>query len=223
MNASRCAAAPGHTAQPFQPTRTAKRFLREAWAKDITTYLKRALVHVSSQHAKTKGTARIADANAAAELIQKGDLVFVDPPYSGVQYSRFYHVLETIARGTSCDVFGIGRYPTRDMRPQSKYSIKTESLAAIKELLKLMADKEATVILTFPDQVCSNGLSGKIIRKAAAPFFSVHQKIVRSRFSTLGGNSGAPDKTGGRQSRQAAKELILVLTPVRSIESSPRT
>src|SRR5258708_612844 len=30
--ASRCAAAPGHTAQPFQPTRTAKPFLQEAWA-----------------------------------------------------------------------------------------------------------------------------------------------------------------------------------------------
>jgi len=33
--ASSCAAAPGHTAQPFQPTRTAKKYLDEAWRRDF--------------------------------------------------------------------------------------------------------------------------------------------------------------------------------------------
>lgn len=33
--ASQCAAAPGHTAQPFQPTLTAKQFLKEAWERDL--------------------------------------------------------------------------------------------------------------------------------------------------------------------------------------------
>src|SRR4029077_18620002 len=33
--ASRCAAAPGHTAQPFQPTRSAKKYLVEAWGRNI--------------------------------------------------------------------------------------------------------------------------------------------------------------------------------------------
>src|SRR5207245_3922435 len=40
--ASQCAAAPGHTAQPFQPTRTAKRFIEEAWSKDIVAKTKTA-------------------------------------------------------------------------------------------------------------------------------------------------------------------------------------
>ena len=33
--ASRCAASPGHTAQPFKPNETAGRFLIEAWQRDL--------------------------------------------------------------------------------------------------------------------------------------------------------------------------------------------
>jgi adenine-specific DNA-methyltransferase len=97
--ASKCAAAPGHTAQPFQPTKTAKRFLQEAWQKDIVGHCKRALAELSQQHAKVVGDSSVADANEAAKSITEGDLVFIDPPYSGVHYSRFYHLLETLTRG----------------------------------------------------------------------------------------------------------------------------
>ena len=40
---SKCAAAPGHTAQPFQPTRTAKPYLAEAWSKDVVEKTRQAL------------------------------------------------------------------------------------------------------------------------------------------------------------------------------------
>src|ERR1700683_3628811 len=53
--ASQCAAAPGHTAQPFQPTRTAKPFLADAWRKDIVDHCKSALFALSEQHAKVCG------------------------------------------------------------------------------------------------------------------------------------------------------------------------
>src|SRR6185369_16437174 len=32
---SKCVASPGHTAQPFQPTKTAKAYLRESWSRDL--------------------------------------------------------------------------------------------------------------------------------------------------------------------------------------------
>ena len=53
---------------------------------------------LASIHAKQIGASKVADANKAAHQVREGDLVFLDPPYSGVHYSRFYHVLETIAR-----------------------------------------------------------------------------------------------------------------------------
>jgi adenine-specific DNA methylase len=213
--ASLCVAAPGHTAQPFQPTRTAKRFLQEAWHRDIVAKTKAAFEDLASRHAKQRGTARVADANKAASGLQKGDLVFIDPPYSGVHYSRFYHVLETIARGTCGEVSGRGRYPAAEERPSSKYSMRSESEDALEDLLEKISKQGARAILTFPAHECSNGLSGRVVRETAAKYFTIVEDRVKSRFSTLGGTGSKKkkQKEARRAARQHAAELMLVLEP----------
>lgn len=211
--ASWCVAAPGHTAQPFRPTRTARSFLQEAWERDIVERTRACFVALSERYAKKTGSARVEDANRAAKRLKDGDLVFIDPPYSGVQYSRFYHVLETIARGTCGEVFGVGRYPAIEYRPSSQYSWKGQSAQILEDLLETVSLNGAVAILTFPDHVCSNGLSGEIIREIAEEYFTVKEKVVESKFSTLGG-TGKFSKTGTkRAARQNANELILLLKP----------
>ncbi len=211
--ASKCAAAPGHTAQPFQPTRSAKPFLQEAWNRDVPSRTKNALLSLTALCAKKAGVAEVKDANDAAKNLKKGDLVFVDPQYSGVHYSRFYHVLETIARGQCGEVSGVGRYPAPEKRPRSKYSVGSESFDALNDLLETLASRETKVILTFPDHDCSNGLSGKKVKQIASQYFTVTEKKVRSRFSTLGGNGSGDPSTEGRAARHNAHELILLLKP----------
>lgn len=208
--ASECAAAPGHTAQPFQPTKGAKPFLKDAWERDVPSHVKNALISTSASCARKVGRAEIKDANKVARRLREGDLVFVDPPYSGVHYSRFYHVLETIAHGTCGPVYGTGRYPHTKLRPTSDYSILSKSADALDDLLKTLATKKTRVILTFPNHKCSNGLSGHKVRKLANKYFKVLEKSVSSRFSTLGGTGSAD---GGRAARRNARELILVLRP----------
>jgi adenine-specific DNA-methyltransferase len=209
--ATKCAASPGHTAQPFQPTRSAKLFVLAAWQKDITELTKSSFADLSNVFAQRKGSVRTADANEAAKSIREGDLVFIDPPYSGVQYSRFYHVLESIERGDPGLVSGTGRYPDRRLRPRSRYSLKRESREALSELLGKIASKGAKAIVTFPAHKCSNGLSGNIVQELARQHFRVRVITVRSKFSTLGGTSDDPEK--GRKARQSATELILCLNP----------
>jgi hypothetical protein len=213
--ASACAAAPGHTAQPFQPTRTAKRFLAEAWERDILTRTENALVVLAAQCAKQRGDATVKDANKAAEQLQEGDVAFIDPPYSGVHYSRFYHVLETIARAVPVEVTGKGRYPAPKDRPWSRYSVQAEAAKAFDELLTTIAKRGARAIVTFPEHRCSNGLSGHSVRTIAEKHFRIADQStsVISRFSTLGGTSGAKKLEGGRAARQHAKVLMLVLEP----------
>jgi len=211
--ASHCAASPGHTAQPFQPTRTAARYLKEAWLRDPLSRVAKYLKILSAQHARTPGAARVADANEVAGYLGEGDLVFLDPPYSGVQYSRFYHVLESIARGRPGEVTGIGRYPDQAFRPKSSYSLVTESEEALNQLLFLLSTTGASAILTFPDHACSNGLSGNSVREIARAHFKVRENSVKSKFSTLGGRGSGKHKVARREARHDASELILLLRP----------
>ena len=203
--ASRCAAAPGHTAQPFKATHSAAKYLRESWLRDPFHYARIALKRLCPMHALEPGDAVVGDANQIAMELGSDDVVFVDPPYSAVQYSRFYHVLETIARGKCSVVSGAGRYPPLEERPNSLYSRKGGSTQAIYNLLEVLANRGCTVILTFPEATCSNGLSGEAIGDMARRLFHVKRKTVTTRFSTLGGN------TINRTARTTSDELMLVL------------
>ncbi len=205
--ASKCAAAPGHTAQPFRPTRTAGVFLRDAWRRDPVLVARTALEQICPRHANTIGTAQESDALDVARGLTPKDLVIVDPPYSGVQYSRFYHVLETIARGHCGPVEGAGRYPEISKRPQSAFCNKGQSRHALETLLTNLAGSGATVILTFPAGECSNGLSGRSVTKIALSKFVIRKRVVKTRFSTLGGNNSL------RKSRNSRNELLLLLQP----------
>lgn len=205
--ASKCAASPGHTAQPFTPSDTSERSIREAWKRDPFAIAYRELKDICLRAAKKKGEAKVGDAVSIAATLNRHDLVFVDPPYSGVQYSRFYHVLETLALGESISVSGVGRYPPRDHRPQSPFSNKGESAGAVTQLLEGLSHSGCTVLFTFPNAECSNGLSGKQIREVAEEHFIVTSKVVPGRFSTLGGNNLS------RKARLKSEELILILKP----------
>jgi adenine-specific DNA-methyltransferase len=211
--ASQCVASPGHTAQPFQPTRSALPFLQAAWTRSVASRTKSNFAQIAKSVSRQKGVAKRIDANVAARELKRTDLVFIDPPYSGVHYSRFYHVLESIAQNRCGMVSGVGRYPPSHLRPRSRYSVQTEAQFALDQLLHRISVRGAKVILTFPNHKCSNGLSGCVVQKIAARHFYVTTKVVASRFSTLGGTSAGSAISGGRDARLSARELVLTLTP----------
>ena len=211
--ASQCVASPGHTAQPFQPTLTGKRFIAEAWRKNIAYRVRHNFKLLAKCHALEKGEAHKADANQIAKRVTAGDVVFVDPPYSGVHYSRFYHVLETIAVGKSGRVSGRGRYPNGLRRARSRYSLVSEASDALNELLQTLSASSSKVIMTFPNHKCSNGLSGYLVQKIAAKHFSVRKKSLASRFSSLGGTGDNRGNEAGRAARRHTRELVLTLLP----------
>jgi len=62
------------------------------------------------------------DANEIVREI-KADVVFLDPPYNSRQYSRFYHVLEEIAKWDKPKLFGVAMKPKAEN--MSNYSRTT--------------------------------------------------------------------------------------------------
>lgn len=61
----------------------------------------------------------------ANELVREiyADVVFIDPPYNSRQYSRFYHVLESLTKWDKPELFGIAKKPKpENMSDYSKTS-----------------------------------------------------------------------------------------------------
>jgi adenine-specific DNA-methyltransferase len=202
--ASRCAAAPGHTAQPFQPTVTAAQYIIEAWNRDVWAITKQAVSSIATAHARVQGEATTGDYLECINRLQPGDLVFADPPYSDVHYSRFYHVLETLTRGLSVSVSGVGRYPPFAQRPVSSFSRKGEANKAAGALIDACSARQVSLVLTFPSKGASNGLTtADFIDFGRDKFSSIETEEVSSTFSTLGGTSA--DRGG----RKACTESIV--------------
>jgi len=205
--ASQCAASPGHTAQPFQVNGRADPFLLEAWQKTLIPRVSQSFKVIAGMSAKTQGGGRQCDALEFALTLNESDLVFIDPPYSVAQYSRFYHVLEVLAVGKHVTASGAGRYPAAEYRPKSEFSMKTKATIAMDTLLQRVSASGAKAILTFPADDASNGLSGERMIEISNKYFDVKHSYVSGQFSTLGGNSVI------REARQHSRELILTLYP----------
>lgn len=205
---SRAAAAPGHTAQPFQPTASSAKYIIEAWKRDPWDLVKCAVEDMASRAAYTKGQAVVGRYDETIGSLRAGDLVFADPPYSGVHYSRFYHALETIARGVEFDPIGRGRYPVISQRPSSEFSMKSTAKIAAQRLLSLCAARDLSLVLTFPTAGASNGLDAKdFVDYGKSIFSKVSVEKFESDFSTMGGNKKH------REARKVCQESIICFVP----------
>lgn len=79
--------------------------------------------------------------------IPERTLVYADPPYCFVHYSRFYHVIETLVRYDYPRVRYKGRY--RSDRYQSEYCVKTQVENAFSQMFKGIRDKKSDLILSY--------------------------------------------------------------------------
>lgn len=71
------------------------------------------------------------DANILAKKI-KSDIVYIDPPYSSRQYSRFYHLIETVVKWDKPQLFGTALKPKAEN--MSDYCTSS-ALESFKELI----------------------------------------------------------------------------------------
>lgn len=82
---------------------------------------------------------------------QRHDLYYLDPPYTAQQYSRFYHVLETIATGALPSLapgpITSGLYPAG--RYKSAFSSRRRAGPALAAILERVAAEEAAAIISY--------------------------------------------------------------------------
>jgi adenine-specific DNA-methyltransferase len=80
------------------------------------------------------------DANLLAKKIS-ADIVYIDPPYSSRQYSRFYHLIETIVKWDKPKLFGTA------LKPKPENMSEYCTTAAINSFRELVSDLKCKYIV----------------------------------------------------------------------------
>lgn len=156
----------GHFAQPVRPRTSDGRIKRgvtltiartrqlnafDVFARWLTRYITR-------EPARHVSTAQRSDFQTTlSELPGDVGCVYADPPYTRDHYSRFYHVLETLALGDSPGlstmVLGGRVLPSRGLyrkdRHQSPFCVVSRAPAAFDQLFSSLADKRTSLVLSY--------------------------------------------------------------------------
>lgn len=90
------------------------------------------------------------DYESCLNSIPQRTIVYADPPYAPVHYSRFYHALETLVKYDFPKISHKGRY--RHDRHQSPFSQKSNALNAFEILFMKVIEKKSQIILSYSDK-----------------------------------------------------------------------
>ncbi|WP_288364806.1 DNA adenine methylase [uncultured Acinetobacter sp.] len=127
------------------------------------------------------------------ELLEKADpesVVYADPPYANVHYSRFYHVLETLVKYDYPEVKFKGRY--RQDRHQSPFSKKRQANQAFEKMFTLIKEKNSRMVLSYSD---GGVIDLETLLKLAEKTFGDSYKLTIETMEYLHSRLG---RTGGK-------------------------
>ncbi|GAA1494341.1 hypothetical protein GCM10009627_26870 [Curtobacterium herbarum] len=155
----------GHYAQPVQvlskagvpKDRVALKIAQQRAGFNPIGLLLMARKHVSGVSTDLPILGETADFREAIIRHGEDSLIYADPPYTREHYSRFYHVLETIAvgdePGLSYSNLGGGSMPSKGLyrvqRHQSEFSIVSQAQAAFDDMFEMASRRNAKMLLSY--------------------------------------------------------------------------
>jgi adenine-specific DNA-methyltransferase len=149
-----CSQSTGHYAQ--------YRDLNKDNINDILIYRRKSIVELFNQ--KINSLSEYFDGNNNSDLnhittnmdyldsilaAKKGSIIYADPPYQFVHYSRFYHALETLVKYDYPEVKYKGRYRTD--RHQSPFCIRTKVRDAFRSMFESVVSRKCSLVLSYSD------------------------------------------------------------------------
>lgn len=155
--ASKVATTTGHFAQHMRPNdRNCRRYItqrrRAVWAEWLRAVFENHPIGTTTWRARNRVFQR--DTNTLLSDLQQNrirpSVVYADPPYTRDQYSRYYHLYETLLRYDYPASHGSGRY--RPDRFRSPYSMKTRVREAIDDLISACSALGSTLVLSYPER-----------------------------------------------------------------------
>lgn len=153
---SKVATTTGHFAQYLQAKAdNLKRFTAQRHRSIRTEWLKAMHEFSPIGDCTWRSQNRVFSKNANDLLIELQDfgerpaVIYADPPYTGDQYSRYYHLYESLLKYDYPTSSGKGRY--RPDRFRSQYSLKSQVKEALRSLVENCAKLGSTLVLSYPE------------------------------------------------------------------------
>ncbi len=191
--------APGHTAQYLRPnSSSAHTRIVRTWSRSIWDEFAAALDTVSQVGSEAWRHHNSVYVGDALDLVSAGELrdigtVYADPPYTKDQYSRYYHVYETLYRYDFPDSSGAGR--NRSDRFTTGFSLKTAVVSSFHDLCRNVSRMRVPLVISYP----SSGLlgdAGVTVSEIALQYFEeVKTHSYEANHSTMGASTGASKKS----------------------------
>lgn len=198
---NRCSNSTGHFAQPLTPKNSnIRRFglQRQRSVKECFLSALETLEPVGNTDWRSRNIAMRGDAVKAVESfkdsnMEKPSVVYADPPYTSDQYSRYYHLYETLVLYDYPAAVGKGRY--RIDRSVSDFCLTTRVSKAFDTLINNCADIGADLVLSYP----TNGLldnSREIIPQKIRERYGREPQVleIEHQHSTMGASKGPGKK-----------------------------
>lgn len=118
----------------------------------------------------------------ASQYATDFDLFYLDPPYTAQQYSRFYHILETIVEYKFPYLMHDGRvtkglYPTE--RYKSSFCSKKKAPLAFQEIVHAAAAKGTSLLISYSQSAAGSDGNARMISKERL-LDECHQAFGRS-------------------------------------------
>lgn len=190
--------APGHTAQYLRPnSESAHARIVRIWGRSVWDEFAEALHAVSlvgSEEWRSKNSVYVGD---ALDLLSAGQLddigvVYADPPYTKDQYSRYYHVYETLYRYDYPDASGAGR--NRSDRFTTGFSLKSAVVASFHDLCRNVARMRVPLVVSYPSAGLLASCNLTVADIAKEYFAEVETLSFNANHSTMGGSPGTSKK-----------------------------
>lgn len=199
LQATSClASSPGHFAEYLHPhSETAYSRIRSVRVKSMWLQFQmelRRLTPIGSAAWRAGNRVYCGEADALLRTLseehKRPAVVYADPPYSEAQYSRYYHVLETLTLYDYPAATGLGRY--RDKRYQTPFSNVGTVRKAFGDLVRNAASLGSALVLSYP----SNGLLRIAGFEPQALLAEAYESVriairLTKRHSTLGASPGS--------------------------------
>lgn len=125
------------------------------------------------------------DSNALVKKIEV-DIVYIDPPYNSRQYSRFYHLLETLVKWDKPELFGVALKPKEEN--MSEYC-KAKANIVFEDLIRNI--KARYIVVSYNNTYVSKSSSSKnkislgfienvLEKRGATKIFSITHKFFNT-------------------------------------------